>query len=108
MCGVVGVFDLKASPQELKPTVLKMSKRVRHRGPDWSGIFSCEKAILAHERMSIVDPQSGRQPLYSSDKNLILAGHDISEGGMITALLEMCFANTKGGLAVTLDNIAEN
>jgi len=73
MCGVVGVFDLKASPQELKPTVLKMSKKVRHRGPDWSGIFSCEKAILAHERLSIVDPQSGRQPLYSSDKNLILA-----------------------------------
>lgn len=73
MCGVVGVFDLKVSHQELKPTVLKMSKRVRHRGPDWSGIFSCEKAILAHERLSIVDPQSGRQPLYSKDKNLILA-----------------------------------
>jgi len=73
MCGVVGVFDLKVSHQQLKPTVLKMSKRVRHRGPDWSGIFSCEKAILAHERLSIVDPQSGRQPLYSSDKNLILA-----------------------------------
>ncbi|HOW10278.1 MAG TPA: asparagine synthase B [Bacteroidales bacterium] len=73
MCGVVGVFDLKVSHHELKPTVLKMSKRVRHRGPDWSGIFSCEKAILAHERLSIVDPQSGRQPLYSKDKNLILA-----------------------------------
>jgi asparagine synthase (glutamine-hydrolysing) len=73
MCGVVGVFDLKVNHQELKPTVLKMSKRVRHRGPDWSGIFSCEKAILAHERLSIVDPQSGRQPLYSKDKNLVLA-----------------------------------
>ncbi len=73
MCGIVGVFDLKVNHMELRSTVLKMSKKVRHRGPDWSGIFYCEKAILAHERLSIVDPQSGRQPLYSSDKNLILA-----------------------------------
>jgi asparagine synthase (glutamine-hydrolysing) len=72
MCGIVGVFDLKVSHLELRSTVLKMSKRVRHRGPDWSGIFICEKAILAHERLSIVDPQSGKQPLYSKDNNLIL------------------------------------
>jgi asparagine synthase (glutamine-hydrolysing) len=50
-----------------------MSKKLRHRGPDWSGIFCCEKAILAHERLSIVDPQSGGQPLLSKDGNLILA-----------------------------------
>jgi asparagine synthase (glutamine-hydrolysing) len=73
MCGIVGVFDLKVNHLELRPTVLKMSKKVRHRGPDWSGIFYCEKAILAHERLSIVDPESGRQPLYSKDKKLILA-----------------------------------
>ncbi len=73
MCGIVGVFDLKVNHLELRPTVLKMSKKVRHRGPDWSGIFYCEKAILAHERLSIVDPESGRQPLYSKDRNLILA-----------------------------------
>jgi asparagine synthase (glutamine-hydrolysing) len=73
MCGIIGVFDLKLNHAELKATVLKMSKKLRHRGPDWSGIFSCEKAILAHERLSIVDPQSGRQPLYSKDKNLILS-----------------------------------
>jgi asparagine synthase (glutamine-hydrolysing) len=73
MCGIVGVFDLKIDHMELRPTVLKMSKKVRHRGPDWSGIFYCEKAILAHERLSIVDPESGRQPLYSKDRNLILA-----------------------------------
>ncbi len=72
MCGIIGVFDLKTDHTELKPTVLKMSKKLRHRGPDWSGIFSCEKAILAHERLSVVDPQSGRQPLFSKDKNLIL------------------------------------
>lgn len=73
MCGIIGVFDLKVNQAELKPIVLKMSKKLRHRGPDWSGIFSCEKAILAHERLSVVDPQSGRQPLYSKDKNLILS-----------------------------------
>ncbi len=73
MCGIVGVFDLKISHMDLRATVLKMSKKVRHRGPDWSGIFYCDKAILAHERLSIVDPQSGKQPLYSKDCNLILA-----------------------------------
>jgi asparagine synthase (glutamine-hydrolysing) len=73
MCGIVGVFDLKVNHMELRTTVLKMSKKLRHRGPDWSGIFYCEKAILAHERLSIVDPESGRQPLYSKDRNLILA-----------------------------------
>lgn len=73
MCGIVGVFDLKVDYLELRSSVLKMSKKVRHRGPDWSGIFYCDKAILAHERLSIVDPQSGKQPLYSKDGNLILA-----------------------------------
>jgi asparagine synthase (glutamine-hydrolysing) len=73
MCGIVGVFDLKVNYMELRASILKMSKKVRHRGPDWSGIFYCEKAILAHERLSIVDPQSGKQPLYSKDGNLILA-----------------------------------
>jgi asparagine synthase (glutamine-hydrolysing) len=73
MCGIVAVFDLKVNHTEMRTTVLKMSKKVRHRGPDWSGIFYCEKAILAHERLSIVDPQSGGQPLYSGDRNLILA-----------------------------------
>lgn len=73
MCGFVGVFDLKVPALELRPQVLKMSKKIRHRGPDWSGIFSCDKAILSHERLSIVDPESGQQPLYSKDGNLVLA-----------------------------------
>jgi asparagine synthase (glutamine-hydrolysing) len=73
MCGIVGVFDLKVNYMDLRAGILKMSKKVRHRGPDWSGIFYCENAILAHERLSIVDPQSGKQPLYSRDGNLILA-----------------------------------
>jgi len=73
MCGFVGVFDLKVDAQELRPQVLEMSKKIRHRGPDWSGVFCDEKAILSHERLSIVDPQSGGQPLYSKDGNLALA-----------------------------------
>ena len=73
MCGIVGVFDLKVESDSLRKQVLKMSKRVRHRGPDWSGIYCGEKSILAHERLSIVDPESGGQPLYSKDGKLILA-----------------------------------
>ena len=72
MCGIIGVFDLKKSAGELRPQILEMSKKLRHRGPDWSGIYCGEKAIIAHERLSIVDPQSGRQPLYSKDRKLIL------------------------------------
>lgn len=73
MCGIVGVFDLKTGSQELRSQVLDMSKKVRHRGPDWSGIYCGEKAILAHERLSIVDPQSGGQPIFSKDRKLILS-----------------------------------
>jgi len=72
MCGIVGAFDLKIKAQDLRPQVLMMSKKVRHRGPDWSGIYCGDKAIIAHERLSIVDPESGGQPLYSKDKKLIL------------------------------------
>ena len=72
MCGIIGVFDLKVDSRVLRPQVLDMSKKVRHRGPDWSGIYCGEKALIAHERLSIVDPQSGRQPLYSQDRKLVL------------------------------------
>ena len=73
MCGIVGVFDLKVSAEDLRTQVLKMSKCIRHRGPDWSGIYCGNNAILAHERLAIVDPISGKQPLYSKDKKLVLA-----------------------------------
>src|SRR5690606_37482173 len=73
MCGIIGAFDLIGKSEELRPQVLKMSKRIRHRGPDWSGIYSSEKAILAHERLAIVDPKSGRQPLFSANGNVVLA-----------------------------------
>lgn len=73
MCGIVCAFDLKESAEALRPQLLEMSKCIRHRGPDWSGIFNNEKSILAHERLAIVDPTSGKQPLYSEDGNLVLA-----------------------------------
>ena len=73
MCGIVCAFEIKQPVPELRTQVLKMSKKIRHRGPDWSGIYSNENAILAHERLSIVDPISGKQPLYSKDGKLVLA-----------------------------------
>ncbi len=73
MCGIVGAFDLKVSSKDLRPQVLEMSKKIRHRGPDWSGVYSDEKSIISHERLAIVDPQSGGQPLYSNDGELVLA-----------------------------------
>lgn len=75
MCGIVCAFELKQKSETLRPQVLEMSKIIRHRGPDWSGIFSNDKAILAHERLAIVDPTSGKQPLFSKDGRLVLAAN---------------------------------
>lgn len=73
MCGILGIFDLKRPAEDLRPQALQMSRRQRHRGPDWSGIFVTPNAILVHERLAIVDPTSGKQPLFSSDGVLALA-----------------------------------
>ncbi|MBR4386384.1 MAG: asparagine synthase B [Treponema sp.] len=81
MCGFVGAFDLNSGSQplaeglkeELRSQILEMSKRIRHRGPDWSGVYTGENAILSHERLAIVDPLSGKQPLVSDDEKIILA-----------------------------------
>jgi asparagine synthase (glutamine-hydrolysing) len=75
MCGIVCAFDLKEPSEVLRPQLLEMSKKIRHRGPDWSGIYADDKAILAHERLSIVDPASGKQPLFSEDRKLVLAAN---------------------------------
>ena len=75
MCGIVCAFDLKQTAEDLRPQVLEMAISVRHRGPDWSGIFSNEKAILGHERLAIVDPTSGNQPLFSEDGRYVLAAN---------------------------------
>ena len=73
MCGIVSIFNVKEQTQELRQKALRMSQKIRHRGPDWSGIYCGGSAILAHERLSIVDPESGGQPLYSPDKKVVLA-----------------------------------
>ncbi len=75
MCGIVCAFDLKQPSDLLRPQILEMSKKLRHRGPDWSGIYDSENAILAHERLAIVDPTSGKQPLTNSSEDLILAAN---------------------------------
>ena len=76
MCGIVSIFNISKQPNEqasLRAKALRMSQKIRHRGPDWSGIYCGTNAILAHERLSIVDPESGGQPLFSVDKKQVLA-----------------------------------
>ncbi len=73
MCGIVAILNVKEQSQELRNKALRMSQKIRHRGPDWSGIYCGGSAILAHERLSIVDPESGGQPLFSPDRLQILA-----------------------------------
>ena len=73
MCGFVAILKVKGDARQAREKALKMSRKIRHRGPDWSGVYSSEKAVLAHERLAIVDPLSGGQPLYSSDGKKVLA-----------------------------------
>lgn len=73
MCGIVSIFNIQEQIPELRQKALRMSQKIRHRGPDWSGIYTGGSAILCHERLSIVDPESGKQPLFSSDKKQVLA-----------------------------------
>lgn len=73
MCGIIGIFKIKEQSRQLRAKALKMSAKIRHRGPDWSGIHVGKTAILAHERLSIVDPTSGRQPLFGPDRQQVLA-----------------------------------
>ncbi len=75
MCGIVAAFELKEPVEQLRPKVLNMAKCLRHRGPDWSGIYTAPNAILAHERLAIVDPTSGKQPIKSKDESLVLAAN---------------------------------
>src|SRR5574344_1756010 len=73
MCGIVSIFNIQEQTAELRKKALRMNQKIRHRGPDWSGIYCGGSAILAHERLSIVDPESGKQPLFSPDGKQILA-----------------------------------
>ena len=73
MCGIIGIFDIQSGSESLRTQALSMAKCIRHRGPDWSGMYTHPHTILAHERLAIVDPASGKQPLFSADKKLVLA-----------------------------------
>ena len=73
MCSILGILELQTDPGELRRLALDLSRRQRHRGPDWSGIFANDQAILAHERLAIVDVDNGAQPLQSADGRLVLA-----------------------------------
>ncbi|HEX4854927.1 asparagine synthase B [Arenimonas sp.] len=75
MCSILGVFDLRpgADLRPLRPLALSLSARQRHRGPDWSGVFAEPRCLLVHERLAIVDPAGGAQPLRSADGGLALA-----------------------------------
>ena len=73
MCSIFAILDIQSDASALRSVALEMSKLMRHRGPDWSGIFTSDNAILAHERLAIVDIEHGAQPLYSEDNSLVLA-----------------------------------
>ncbi len=73
MCGIVCVFDTKQKNEVIRPQILEMSKKIRHRGPDWSGIYQHDHVIFSHERLAIVDPTSGKQPLFTKDNKVALA-----------------------------------
>ena len=75
MCSIFGMFDLHPGDDllALRQQALALSQRQRHRGPDWSGVYVAPEVILVHERLAIVDPASGSQPLRSRDGRLALA-----------------------------------
>lgn len=75
MCGILAVFGSSLSDIELRKKVIECSQRLRHRGPDWSGYLVETGNGIGHERLAIIDPESGAQPLYSKDKNIVVAAN---------------------------------
>ena len=73
MCSIFGVLEVHQDPRSVRKMALRQSRLLRHRGPDWSGIYTSQHAVLAHERLAIVDVNTGAQPLYSEDGMQALA-----------------------------------
>lgn len=73
MCGILAVLELTQDPAKVRKDALTMVKKLRHRGPDWSGVYSDERAVLCHERLAIVDVMSGAQPLVNRRTGDVLA-----------------------------------
>ena len=89
MCGIVAILDIGTQTDALRQKALRMSQKIRHRGPDWSGIYCGGSAILAHERLAIVDPESGRQPLYAPDREQVLAVYGPVHARLLRQALEL-------------------
>ena len=73
MCGFTGIFEFKEPPEQARKRALEMARKIRHRGPDWSGSYMHERTVLIHERLSIVDVEHGAQPLLDLSKGRALA-----------------------------------
>lgn len=73
MCSVLAILGLDPSEPIPRERVLALSRLQRHRGPDWSGVYAHERAVLAHNRLAIVDVENGAQPLRSPDGSHVLA-----------------------------------
>lgn len=75
MCGILGIFNSTLSETELRKKLIECSSRLRHRGPDWSGYLVENGNGIGHERLAIIDPESGAQPLISPDGNIVVAAN---------------------------------
>ncbi len=85
MCSIFAVLDIEGDPRELREGAVKLSRIMRHRGPDWSGVYVGGRAVLAHERLAIVDPASGGQPLYGPDGTVLAVNGEIYDHRRIRA-----------------------
>jgi len=73
MCSIFGILDIKTGADSLRTKAIECSRLLRHRGPDWSGVYSNDNVILVHERLAIVGTENGAQPLYNENKSHVLA-----------------------------------
>jgi len=73
VCSIFGILEIRETGEDLRETALRQSRLLRHRGPDWSGSYTHAHAVLAHERLAIVDVNTGAQPLLSADGACALA-----------------------------------
>ena len=82
MCGILAIISSSLSPDDLRRQLITCSSRLRHRGPDWLGykVYPLSAALshnhgIAHERLAIMDPESGEHPLVSADGNVVVAAN---------------------------------
>ncbi|KAL3622078.1 Asparagine synthetase [Castilleja foliolosa] len=81
MCGILAVLGVADNSQARRSRIIELSRRLRHRGPDWSGLHHHQNCYLAHQRLAIIDPASGDQPLYNEDKTVVVTYHGDKKHG---------------------------